>query len=43
MLDASLTADLDYHALNAMLNLYDDQGRIQFEASAVVWTRVTTT
>ena len=21
---------LDYHALNAMLNLYDDQGRIQF-------------
>ncbi|QFT96889.1 Ribonucleoside-diphosphate reductase subunit alpha 2 [Roseovarius sp. THAF8] len=32
MLDASLTADLDYHALNAMLNLYDDQGRIQFEA-----------
>ena len=32
MLDASLTSDLDYHALNAMLNLYDDQGRIQFEA-----------
>ncbi|MFN3207425.1 MAG: class 1b ribonucleoside-diphosphate reductase subunit alpha [Roseovarius sp.] len=32
MLDASLTADLDYHALNAMLNLYDDEGRIQFEA-----------
>ncbi|MBD3787839.1 MAG: class 1b ribonucleoside-diphosphate reductase subunit alpha [Sphingomonadales bacterium] len=23
---------LDYHALNAMLNLYDDQGRIRFEA-----------
>ncbi len=23
---------LDYHALNAMLNLYDEQGRIQFEA-----------
>ena len=22
---------LDYHALNAMLNLYDDQGRIQFD------------
>ena len=22
----------DYHALNALLNLYDDQGRIQFEA-----------
>ncbi|NIZ08741.1 class 1b ribonucleoside-diphosphate reductase subunit alpha [Pseudooceanicola sp. HF7] len=32
MLDASVTADLDYHALNAMLNLYDDEGRIQFEA-----------
>ncbi|MEX3313607.1 class 1b ribonucleoside-diphosphate reductase subunit alpha [Sulfitobacter sp. PS-8MA] len=32
MLDASLSADLDYHALNAMLNLYDDAGRIQFEA-----------
>ncbi|WP_026459799.1 class 1b ribonucleoside-diphosphate reductase subunit alpha [Schaalia suimastitidis] len=24
--------DLDYHALNAQLNLYDAQGRIQFEA-----------
>lgn len=23
--------DLDYHALNAMLNLYDQDGRIQFE------------
>ena len=23
--------DLDYHALNAMLNLYDEDGRIQFE------------
>uniref|UniRef100_UPI00389B2E75 class 1b ribonucleoside-diphosphate reductase subunit alpha n=1 Tax=Pseudodonghicola flavimaris TaxID=3050036 RepID=UPI00389B2E75 len=23
---------LDYHALNAMLNLYDDQGRIRFDA-----------
>ncbi|SDG52901.1 class 1b ribonucleoside-diphosphate reductase subunit alpha [Sulfitobacter delicatus] len=32
MLDDSLSADLDYHALNAMLNLYDDAGRIQFEA-----------
>jgi len=32
MLDASLTADLDYHALNAMLNLYDAEGNIQFEA-----------
>ncbi|QFS85132.1 class 1b ribonucleoside-diphosphate reductase subunit alpha [Roseivivax sp. THAF197b] len=32
MLDASVTADLDYHALNAMLNLYDEEGRIQFDA-----------
>lgn len=31
MLDA-VKPDLDYHALNAMLNLYDDQGRIRFEA-----------
>ncbi|MDO4770169.1 MAG: hypothetical protein Q4A11_07370, partial [Brachymonas sp.] len=23
---------LDYHALNAMLNLYDENGNIQFEA-----------
>lgn len=22
---------LDYHALNAMLNLYDEQGNIQFD------------
>ena len=32
MLDASLTQGLDYHALNAMLNLYDEDGNIQFEA-----------
>ncbi|TMV85877.1 class 1b ribonucleoside-diphosphate reductase subunit alpha [Thioclava sp. BHET1] len=32
MLDASLTRGLDYHALNAMLNLYDAEGNIQFEA-----------
>lgn len=32
MLDASLTQGLDYHALNAMLNLYDAEGNIQFEA-----------
>lgn len=32
MLDASLTQGLDYHALNAMLNLYDQEGNIQFEA-----------
>lgn len=32
MLDTRVTADLDYHALNAMLNLYDKEGRIQFEA-----------
>ena len=31
MLDAVKPA-LDYHALNAMLNLYDDQGHIRFEA-----------
>ncbi|MCX6501655.1 MAG: class 1b ribonucleoside-diphosphate reductase subunit alpha [Microbacterium sp.] len=42
MVDAALTDTgfkldsrfdgLDYHELNAMLNLYDEQGRIQFEA-----------
>ncbi|WP_103333062.1 class 1b ribonucleoside-diphosphate reductase subunit alpha [Pseudotabrizicola formosa] len=35
MLDRVLTAapaTLDYHALNATLNLYDAQGRIQFDA-----------
>ncbi|MBV7363102.1 class 1b ribonucleoside-diphosphate reductase subunit alpha [Actinomycetaceae bacterium TAE3-ERU4] len=26
------SADLDYHALNAQLNLYDAEGKIQFEA-----------
>ena len=26
-----MTEDLDYHALNAMLNLYDEEGRIQFD------------
>ncbi|WP_372800496.1 class 1b ribonucleoside-diphosphate reductase subunit alpha [Paracoccus seriniphilus] len=31
MLD-SVKPDLDYHALNAMLNLYDDKGHIRFEA-----------
>ncbi len=31
MLDR-VTPNLDYHALNAMLNLYDDQGRIRFDA-----------
>ncbi|WP_126979586.1 class 1b ribonucleoside-diphosphate reductase subunit alpha [Frigidibacter oleivorans] len=30
--DGSKTAALDYHALNAMLNLYDSEGRIRFEA-----------
>lgn len=24
-------SDVDYHALNAMLNLYDNEGRIQFD------------
>ncbi len=37
MLDNSLTQDgtdtaLDYHALNAMLNLYDEDGNIRFDA-----------
>ena len=31
MLDA-VKPDLDYHALNAMLNLYDAEGRIRFDA-----------
>ena len=25
------TSEMDYHALNAMLNLYDDNGKIQFD------------
>ena len=32
MLDTGLTAEHDYHALNAMLNLYDEEGRIRFDA-----------
>ncbi|AXC50367.1 class 1b ribonucleoside-diphosphate reductase subunit alpha [Paracoccus suum] len=32
MLDHGLTATRDYHALNAMLNLYDADGRINFAA-----------
>lgn len=32
MPDGSLKPALDYHALNAMLNLYDDDGRIRFDA-----------
>lgn len=32
MPDGGLNPSLDYHALNAMLNLYDDQGRIRFDA-----------
>ena len=31
MLDG-LKPELDYHALNAMLNLYDADGRIRFDA-----------
>ncbi|PID36123.1 MAG: ribonucleotide-diphosphate reductase subunit alpha [Rhodobacterales bacterium] len=31
MLDSDLQ-ELDYHALNAMLNLYDDTGKIRFDA-----------
>ena len=32
MLDHGIDPTLDYHALNAMLNLYDAEGNIQFEA-----------
>ncbi|ARC37672.1 class 1b ribonucleoside-diphosphate reductase subunit alpha [Paracoccus yeei] len=32
MLDDGVKAELDYHALNAMLNLYDSDGKIRFEA-----------
>ncbi len=32
MLDNDVNAGLDYHALNAMLNLYDEDGRIRFDA-----------
>ena len=32
MLDNGIDAALDYHALNAMLNLYDDKGHIRFDA-----------
>ena len=32
MLDNGVKATLDYHALNAMLNLYDNDGKIRFDA-----------
>jgi len=32
MPDGGLNPALDFHALNAMLNLYDDEGRIRFDA-----------
>ena len=32
MLDEGLNGTTDFHALNAMLNLYDAQGKIRFEA-----------
>ena len=32
MLDDGVKAELDYHALNAMLNLYDGEGRSRFDA-----------
>ncbi|MFD1882267.1 class 1b ribonucleoside-diphosphate reductase subunit alpha [Paracoccus pacificus] len=32
MLDNRVNETLDYHALNAMLNLYDEQGKIRFDA-----------
>ena len=31
-LETAPTPDLDYHALNAQLNLYDKDGKIQFDA-----------
>ncbi|MGN0933589.1 class 1b ribonucleoside-diphosphate reductase subunit alpha [Falsigemmobacter intermedius] len=32
MLDNSVKPAMDYHALNAMLNLYDNEGKIRFDA-----------
>ncbi|RWR07995.1 class 1b ribonucleoside-diphosphate reductase subunit alpha [Paenirhodobacter populi] len=32
MLDDGVKGTLDYHALNAMLNLYDNEGKIRFDA-----------
>jgi len=32
MPDGGLNPAMDFHALNAMLNLYDDEGRIRFDA-----------
>lgn len=32
MLDEAIDSTLDYHALNAMLNLYDGKGNIRFDA-----------
>ena len=29
--DSSKVSDMDYHSLNAMLNLYDEDGKIQFD------------
>ncbi len=29
--ESSKVSEMDYHSLNAMLNLYDDEGKIQFE------------
>jgi ribonucleoside-diphosphate reductase alpha chain len=31
VIDAPARSDLDFHALNAMLNLYDENGQIQFD------------
>ncbi|MEP2784979.1 MAG: class 1b ribonucleoside-diphosphate reductase subunit alpha [Pseudoruegeria sp.] len=35
MLDANLTTDLDYHGFNALLNLLDNNGQIQFDADRI--------
>ena len=33
-LESSKISEMDYHSLNAMLNLYDEDGRIQFDKQA---------
>ena len=33
--EKALPPELDYHALNAQLNLYDKDGKIQFDAASI--------
>ena len=40
MPDGTVKPALDYHALNAMLNLYDGDGRIRFDADLAVFFRM---